>query len=231
MPIRLGGPLLLLGSVLAVRAQQPAANPGAAADWPLYNRDYASTRFSQLSEIAPTNISSLRQVCSYNLPEDAEFESGLVAVNGTLYFTTSDYTYAIDADTCALRWRVQHGTQRSGGTVRGVALAGNRVFRGFPDGSVIAYSAANGEQVWSTRLTEPDGRPATISAAPIAWNGMLFIGTFGAERACGCIVAGLDAATGKVLWTFRLVPSGNSPGAETWPKGAHMGGGSVWTSL
>jgi len=27
------------------------------------------------------------------------------------------------------------------------------------------------------------------------------------------------------------VPTGNAPGAESWPKGVHVGGGSVWTSL
>jgi alcohol dehydrogenase (cytochrome c) len=228
MPVKMRFAIWLLALAPAAFGQSAGAN--SAADWPLYNRDYASTRFSQLSEITPKNISSLQQACSYPLPEQAEFESGLVAVNGTLYFTTSQYTYAVDAANCTLRWRVAHEMPRAGGTVRGVAFAGNRVFRGFPDGSVIAYSAANGEQVWSTKLTEPDGRPASISAAPIAWNGMVFIGTFGAERACGCIVAGLDAATGRVVWTFPLVPTGDAPGAETWPKGAHVGGGSTWTS-
>jgi alcohol dehydrogenase (cytochrome c) len=203
----------------------------ASGDWPLYNLDYASTRYSKLSEVTLKNITGLRQVCSYALPEDAEFESGLVAVNGALYFTTAEYTYAIDGGNCAVRWRVRHPMERGGGTVRGVAFAQNRVFRGFPDGTVIAYNASNGEQVWSSKLTEPDGRPATISAAPITWNGMVFIGTFGAERACGCIVAGMDAATGKVLWTFALVPTGDAPGSETWPRGVHAGGGSVWTSL
>jgi alcohol dehydrogenase (cytochrome c) len=230
MLTRIGRAALLFALVMVVSGQQPSPT-GAAADWPLYNGDPASTRFSTLAEITPNNISSLRQVCSYALPENAEFESGLVAVSGTLYFTTVEYTYAVDAANCALKWRVRHEIPRAGGTVRGVAFAGNRLYRGFPDGAVIAYNAANGEQLWSTKLTEPDGRNATISAAPIVWNGMVFIGTFGAERACGCIVAGLDAATGRVLWTFALVPSGNAPGAETWPKGAHAGGGSVWTSL
>ena len=82
-----------------------------------------------------------------------------------------------------------------------------------------------------TRLAETDGRPATIAASPVAWNGMVFIGTSGAERACGCIVAGLDAASGRVMWTFALAPTGNAPGADTWPKGVRIGGGSVWTSL
>jgi alcohol dehydrogenase (cytochrome c) len=200
-------------------------------DWPMYSHDYASTGFSQLSEITTKNVSSLRRVCSYILPESTTFESSLVAVNGTLYFTTSEYTYAISSDTCGLKWRARHELAGPGGTVRGVALAGNRVFRGFRDGTVIAYNSANGEQVWSTRLTESNGKPATIAASPLVWNGMLFIGTSGAERACGCVIAGLDAATGRVVWTFPLVPTGDAPGAETWPKGVRVGGGSVWTSL
>jgi alcohol dehydrogenase (cytochrome c) len=66
-------------------------------------------------------------VCSYVLPEATTFESSLVAVNGTLYFTTSEYTYAINSDTCGLKWRVRHELAGPGGTVRGVALAGNSV--------------------------------------------------------------------------------------------------------
>jgi alcohol dehydrogenase (cytochrome c) len=197
----------------------------------MYNRDYTSTRFTQLAEITPSNVSKLRQICSYSLPEDAEFESGLVAVDSILYFTTAEYTYAVDAANCALKWRVRHEMPRSGGTVRGVAFADGHIFRGFPDGSVIAYQASNGEELWSSKLKESDGRPATIAAAPIVWNGMVFMGTSGAERACGCVIAALDAATGRLLWSFPLVPTGDTPGAETWPKGVHVGGGSIWTSV
>ena len=115
--------------------------------------------------------------------------------------------------------------------MRGVALDGKRIYRGFRDGYMIAYDAQNGEQIWSAEMHESDGKPATIAASPLVWNGMVFIGTSGAERACGCVIAGLDAATGKVVWTFALVPTGDAPGAESWPKGVHVGGGSVWTSL
>jgi alcohol dehydrogenase (cytochrome c) len=165
--------LFFLVSLLAT--QQSQSGQISAGDWPMHNRDHASTRFSQLSELTPGNVSQLRRVCSYPLPEDAEFESGLVAINGVLYFTTAEFTYAIDAATRQLKWRVRHHMRRAGGTVRGVAFAGGRLFRGFPDGSVIAYSASNGEEVWATKLKEPAGRDATISAAPVAWNGVVFI--------------------------------------------------------
>ncbi len=231
--VRCAGGLLALA--LGAGAWQAASRANAAGDWPMYNHDYAATGFSKLAEITPKNVANLKQVCSYALPETATFESSLVAIDGTFYFTTGQYTYAVDASNCNLRWRVRHempGPEPvAAGTVRGVAIEGNRLFRGFRDGTVTAYDIKNGEQLWSTRLTEqPDPRPATIAAAPIVWNGMLFIGTSGAERACGCIMAGLDAATGKVVWTFALVPTGDAPGAETWPKDVHVGGGSTWTS-
>ena len=84
MPVKIRFAISLL--VLAPAAFGQSAGANSAADWPLYNRDYASTRFSQLAEITPKNISGLQQSCSYPLPEQAEFESGLVAVNGILRF-------------------------------------------------------------------------------------------------------------------------------------------------
>jgi alcohol dehydrogenase (cytochrome c) len=224
-------PTCIVAVILAACGQAPS-NSNPSADWPMYNRDYASTRFSGLTDIAPKNVSTLRQICSYALPEQVMFESGLVAVKGTLYFTTYEYTYAIDAATCALRWRARHelpGTPGVGST-RGVALADNRVFRGSTDGYVTAYDASTGNEVWSTKITA-EGSMESISASPIAWNGMVFIGTAGADMGNICRIAGLDAATGRVLWSFPLVPTGSESGADSWPKGTHLAGGSSWTSL
>ena len=44
-------------------------------------------------------------------------------------------------------------------------------------------------------------------------------------------MAALDAASGKVVWSFALVPSGSEPNGESWPKGTHLAGGSTWTSF
>src|SRR5262249_10567530 len=116
-------PLLLLAFSLSAFGQD---------DWPGYARDYASTSFSTLNDIKPANVSKLKQICSYPLPETATFESSLVVVSGVMYFTTGAYTYALNAADCTLKWRVQY--EGGGGTVRGVAVAGNRLYRGFRDG-------------------------------------------------------------------------------------------------
>src|SRR5436305_5589037 len=106
---------LLLCSSVSVWAQTQA--PG---DWPSYARDYGSTGYSPLLEIQRDNVTKLHQICSYSLPEQATFESSLVVVGGTMYFTTAQYTYALDASNCNLRWRVRRETQTPGRTVRGV---------------------------------------------------------------------------------------------------------------
>jgi PQQ-dependent dehydrogenase (methanol/ethanol family) len=204
----------------------------STTDWPLYNGDYASTRFSPLTGITPQNVTGLRQVCAYNLPEAVTFESGPVAVQGTLYFTTYEYTYAVDAGTCRLKWRARHpiGTIPAAAATRGVAYLDNHVFRGSYDGNVIAYDVANGQQTWITKLTAPDSGEF-ISAAPIAWSGMIFIGTAGGDSGSICHVAALDAATGRILWNFPLVATGAARGSDTWPKGTRLAGGSTWTSF
>ena len=225
-------PIILLAVVLTACGSKAPTEAKVSPDWPMYNGDYASTRFSQLTDITPQNVSNLKQICSYELPEKVMFESGIVAVEGTLYFTTFENTYAIDAATCAVKWHAQHKLKEvpGVGTTRGVALAGNRVFRGAPDGDVIAYDTANGNEVWATKLTDAESLES-ISASPIAWNGLVFIGTAGADAGNICRVAALDATTGKVLWSFPLVPTGSAPNSESWPKDAHVSGGSTWTSF
>src|ERR1700746_1690840 len=100
--------IFLLVCILTGCADKVASSPKPSPDWPMYNGDYASTRFSALADITPQNVTGLKQVCAYELPEQVMFESGLVALGGSLYFTTFENTYAIDAATCAVRWRAQH---------------------------------------------------------------------------------------------------------------------------
>jgi len=224
------GAFLVLALVLAGCTAPSVVS--SDVDWPLYNGDYRGTRFSLLSDITPRNVRDVHSICSYQLPESVTFESGLVEVRGTLYFTTYEYTYAIDAGNCGLKWRVRHpiGNIPAAAATRGVAYLNSHVFRGSYDGTVIAYDAATGAQTWITRITAP-GSGEFISGAPIAWNGMVFIGTAGGDSGSICHVAALDATTGRILWNFPLVASGAAPGSETWPKGTRLAGGSTWSTL
>src|SRR5215470_7257458 len=155
--------------------------PGAAipnvpnGDWPSYNRTLAGDRFSPLAEIDRSNVASMREICAYALPEVAALQAGPVVVAGTMYFSTDTMTYAIDAATCAERWkRARHVATPGGGPAvnRGVAYLNGRVFRGTSDGHVLALDAKDGRTVWDVTL-DVAGPGVTIPMAPIAWHGLV----------------------------------------------------------
>jgi alcohol dehydrogenase (cytochrome c) len=83
-----------------------------------------------------------------------------------------------------------------------------------------------------------------VPAAPIAWEGLVFIGNAGGDQkgVKGRMYA-LDAKTGKIVWEFFLVPKvvgdvvrgpqGKSPlDPKTWNNapGIPISGGGAWTS-
>ena len=214
----------------------PSPASGAApGDWPSYNRTLAGDRFSPLSQITPSNVAQLGQICTYNLPEVAALQAGPIVVNGTMYVSTDTMTYSIDARTCAERWRKSRHVAAPGGgpaVNRGVAFSGGRLYRGTSDAHVIALDAADGHTVWDVTL-DVAGPGVQVPMAPIAWRDKVFIGNAGGDRA-GVIghVYALDAATGAVVWKFDVVP----PEARaTWGKGAAsaypISGGAFWTSF
>src|SRR5262245_27375863 len=77
----------------------------AQGDWPMYGGPLAGDRYSPLAEITAANVGQLRQVCAFDAPESVNFQSGLVAVGGIVYFTVFNNTYAVDGATCEQKWK------------------------------------------------------------------------------------------------------------------------------
>lgn len=205
-------------------------------DWVTYDRDYTGDRYSPLDEINAGNVTRLQQICVFDSGVKTSFETGPVVVDGTLYFTTLDTTFAVEPETCKIRWKQNEPLtqeQRVGlGVNRGVAFDKGKVFRGYDDGNVVAIDANSGKTVWSTPIAQK-GKGETIPAAPLVWNGTVFIGNAGGDNfaVTGRIYA-LDADTGKQKWQFDVVP-GSGPAADTWTKKSAQNpptGGATWTS-
>ena len=84
----------------------------------------------------------------------------------------------------------------------------------------------------------------SVSSAPIAWDGLVFVGNAGGDFKGGKgHMYALDAKTGKIVWEFFLVPKtegdivrgpqGKSPlDTATWKNatGIPISGGGTWTS-
>ena len=206
----------------------------AAGDWPTFNGTLAGDRFSPLTEIDRSNVARLAVVCRYQLPEVTALQTGPIVVRGTMFFTTDTITYAIDAGTCAERWRsVRHSPTPSRLAVnRGAAYLNGRVFRGTSDAHVIALDAADGHDLWDVPL-DVAGRGVTVPMAPTAWNGLVFVGNAGGDLS-GVVghVYALDASDGHVAWRFDVVPS-TGPIRDSWPTEDRypISGGAFWTAF
>lgn len=244
--MRMPGLALLAGAVAgcATAPTSVSESPwGARADWPSYNRTLTSERYSPLSAITRANVATLRVACSYDLGIDTSFQTGPIVVGEVMFATSEKETFAIDAATCAERWRVKEDVADSYLRVnRGAAYLDGRLFRGLQDGRVVAYDARDGRKIWETRIAEPK-IGESVPAAPIAWDGMVFIGQAGGDNygVKGRMYA-LDAATGRQLWETWLVPREDERtdpttttgeiAAPTWGNAPTIpiAGGATWTS-
>ena len=187
----------------------PAASPTdkTPGDWPTFNRTLAGDRFSPLAEIDRANVAA-PSVCSYALPEVTALQTGPIVVAGTMYFTTDTISYAIDAATCAEKWIVVRplDSPRPRRCIAAFAYMNGRLFRGTSDAHVVAMDAADGHTLWDVVLDVPDAG-MTVPMAPIAGNGLVFIGNAGGDLS-GIIghVYALDARDGHMVWRFDVVP-------------------------
>ena len=228
-------------------AAQASPAPGGTAgdDWPSYNRTLTSERFSPLGQITAGNVAKLKVLCTYDTKQHTSFETGPIMVDGALIATTEHDIFSLDPATCHENWRT-HEDYKSATLLavnRGAAYLDGMLFRGTEDGRVLAYDFKTGKRVWQTAIADPKAGETTPSA-PIAWNGLVFIGNAGgdAKGVKGRMYA-LDGKTGKIVWEFYLVPKGQGDRARgpqgatpldaaSWrnAQGTPITGGATWTS-
>lgn len=224
--------LLFALPILATAAQRhhesaadSAASPG---DWHFYNGNLDATRFSPLRQINRRNVASLREVARAQLPETTGFVASPLVVGGRLFVTTPDRTYAFDATTGRLLWSYDSHPKSAGlGTGnRGAAYAGDRIYRGTPDDRLIALDARTGRLLWDVQAFDP-AKGEYIVAAPIIWQGKLYVGSAGSDVGAIGHVKAFDVTDGRQVWNFANVPA-SGPGSDTWsgdPSHVRAGGG------
>jgi alcohol dehydrogenase (cytochrome c) len=217
----------------SVPTDQDLMNAASSSDWLMYNKDFQGQRYSGLKQITADNAAQLKKVCEYDTKEQGPFQPGMVQYKNTLYFTNVHKTIALNASNCDTLWVNTYKPQgpEPFPVNRGVALYDGKIFRGTPDGHLIAIDKNTGQTLWNTWVSDSN-KGYFLSAAPIAHNGMVFIGEAGADWGVAGHMYAFSADTGKLIWTFDAVPTGNQQGAETWDKAntAAHGGGSMWTS-
>jgi quinoprotein glucose dehydrogenase len=175
----LAGLLVVWWSPL-VLAQTQAAD---AADWPMYNRDLAGTRFSPLRQIDASNVDTLKQVWSYNLGTAIGNEAGSeftpIVVNGVLYLAAFHYVTALDPETGQEIWRyeLKQGTPSKHGVAYWPGDKSNPARIIFTSGTkMMALNARTG------KIDPGFGNEGTVemtvpyNSAPVVYKNLLIIG-------------------------------------------------------
>ncbi len=219
--------------------------------WLAHGRTHEEQRFSPLAGIHRGNVAGLGVAWLKDLGTYHPVEATPLVVDGVMYFTAPwNVAYAVDAATGAELWSFDPGvpgeTARAaccGVISRGLAVYEGRVHLATLDGRLLALDAGTGSKLWEVDTVIDRSREYTITGAPRAAAGKVFIGNGGAEYGVRGYVTAYDAATGEQAWRFFTVPGDPSLGfeseamavaAETWSGGAWWeigGGGTVWNAI
>ena len=216
----------------------------SAADWPMYHRDLAGTRYSPLTGITPANVDRLELAWSYmfNRP-DRERISGPssfelyqqitpIVVDGIMYMPSGDRVVALSPETGQEIW--VHELEEGLASFRGVSYwAGDdehspRIF--FTSlRKIIALNASDGTPAVDFGEQGEIALEVPYAGAPTIVGNTIVIGAnfFGpGERHIGPQLTeprgqpgnsrAFDAVTGRKLWEFVTIPRPGEPGHETW---------------
>src|SRR5689334_4932107 len=75
-----------------------------AGNWLSYNGDYSGRRYSPLSQINVENANQLRAEWVFHSRNSDHLEVTPVVVNGTMFVTSANDTFALDAQTGRTVW-------------------------------------------------------------------------------------------------------------------------------
>ncbi|VFU08774.1 pyrroloquinoline quinone-dependent dehydrogenase [Methylocella tundrae] len=226
---------VLCGAALSSRAADSLtagnANPN---DWPEYHRTWNAWRYSPLEQVNTKNVQKLH-VAWIHQPGD--ITSGLLSTplvaDGVFYYVAAnDNVFALNGATGETIWHYQPklapvaSQSFYASQIRNISMGHGFVYLGTLDGRVVAIDQKTGKEAWSTQLTDlKKCYGCLFSSTPVLAGDVLVGGTTGGDQPIAGQIFGVDALTGKLLWTLKTTK--DDP--KSWPgdTGA-VGGSTAW---
>ncbi|HXP88190.1 MAG TPA: PQQ-binding-like beta-propeller repeat protein [Bryobacteraceae bacterium] len=213
-----------LSPLACAQGKRPALLEARSADWPMYNRDLAGTRYSPLAQINTKNAAKLTKAWSFKLDARAS-EATPIVVNDVMYLPAGNSIVALEPETGKEIWRykLDKGAPSRRGVTYWPGDQSNPPRIIFTTGrSMMALNARTGKvdpgfgKEGEVDLTIP------YNSAPTLYNNTLFVGANVGEiqvpNAPGDTRA-YDVRTGKKVWEFHSVPRPGETGNESWENG------------
>jgi alcohol dehydrogenase (cytochrome c) len=156
--------------------------------------------------------------------------ASILEVNGTLYLSTPDNAWAVDARDGHVLWHYFWKTK--GGTHignRGLGMWGNWLYMETPDDYLVSLDARTGKERWHKPIADFSLQYFS-TMAPIVVGNHILVGT-GDDLDEPGFLQSFDPETGERQWIFYSVPmKPGDPGLDTWKNldAAKHGGGQIW---
>jgi alcohol dehydrogenase (cytochrome c) len=206
----------------------------AAENWLSYNGDYSGHRYSLLSQINLQNVEQLRAEWVFHSRSSDRLEVTPVVVNGTMFVTSANDVFALDAQTGRTVWHytrpISEGLidDASRHLSRGVAVWHDRVYRETDNAHLLCLDARSGNLIWDISYADWNSNYGATSA-PLVVDDKIIVGTSGGDDGVRGFVAAYDAASGKLAWRFWTIPGQGEFGSDSWPGDLYLhGGGTTW---
>jgi len=151
-------------------------------------------------------------------------------VDGTIYITSPDNAWAVDARDGHVLWHYYWKTR--GGTHianRGLGMWNNYLFMETPDNYLVSLDARTGKERWHKVIADFNLQYFSTTA-PVIVGSHVLVGTGNDLDAPGFLQS-FDPETGDLQWKYYTVPMNEGdPGADTWPSldAARHGGAQPW---
>src|SRR5271170_2946305 len=147
-------------------------------NWPYYGNDVSNSRFQDIDQINPTNVSQLKPAWIFHtgiFDPDMAMEMTPLVVNGVMYITTGDDdVFALNPTTGKQIWAYHPTDMPALSTLpiccnrdnRGVGYGQGLLFDARLDGKLVALNAKTGAVVWST-VVDTAANGAGMTLAPL----------------------------------------------------------------
>jgi alcohol dehydrogenase (cytochrome c) len=151
-------------------------------------------------------------------------------VDGTIYISSPDNAWALDAQTGGELWHYYWKTR--GGTHignRGLGMWNDYLYMETPDNYLVSLEAKTGKERWHKEIADFNQQYFSTTAAMVIGNHVL-AGT-GNDLDSPGFLQSFDPETGELQWKLYTVPMKvGDPGLDTWPSlnAAQHGGAQPW---
>jgi alcohol dehydrogenase (cytochrome c) len=203
-------------------------------DWLMMRWNYQAWSHSPLAEITAANVKDLRLAWVWAMNETGANQPTPLVHDGIMYLAnTMNVVQALDAATGDLIWENHVGpaTIVGFGSMRNMAIAGDKLYFATTDARLVALDARSGKLIWDTVIADR-AKGFSNTSGPIVARGKVIQGLQGCDRYREerCFISAYDAETGKLAWKFHTVARTGEPGGDTWGKLPDLmrAGGDTW---